>query len=54
MHSAPFSFLFGGRILVQQCLEFGAVNCHKKRGIFIRIILFRIILFCLHSVLRIC
>ena len=27
----------GGRILVQQCSEFGAVNCQKKRGILIRI-----------------
>ena len=27
----------GRRILVQQCFEFGAVNCQKKLGIFIRI-----------------
>ena len=29
--------LLDWRILVQQCFEFGAVNCQKERTIFIRI-----------------
>ena len=38
LHTLKFQdILLGGRILVQQCFEFDAVHCQKKREIFIRI-----------------
>ena len=35
-HDEFQDILLGGRIVVQQCFEFGAVNWQKKRGIFVR------------------